>query len=50
MRIAVEQLSAQHRIQAYGPEGIRVADETHTGVLVLDAIGQFREAGAGLGE
>jgi uncharacterized protein len=37
MRITVEQLESKHRIQAYGPEGIRVADTVHTGTLVLTA-------------
>jgi len=37
MRIAVELLTAKHRIQAYGPEGIRVRDEVHTTTLVISA-------------
>jgi uncharacterized protein len=37
MRISVEQLDARHRIQAYGSEGIRVADTLHVGTLLVSA-------------
>ena len=37
MHITIEEFSAQHRIQAYGPEGILVADSLHTDVLMISA-------------
>jgi uncharacterized protein len=49
MRITVEQLEARHRIQAYGPEGITVADTLYSGAILLSAdllIGEWQGPGA----